>query len=783
LLLLPISGFAAAPVFLNSGASLPNVGLGSVAWGDYQNDGNLDILLAGNSGGSPVAQLLANEGGTTFSAVSLALPGLDKCSIAWGDYDNDGNLDILISGVNQGLLPQTQVWHNQGNGTFINANITLNPLGQGAAIWADLNNDGKPDIILTGTDENGQATTEVYQNLGNGSFALVSTALPNVTSSSVAVADLGNTGYLDVIITGIDGSGNFISQIWHNLGGFNFTNVSVPFIPVSGGSVAVGDFNNDGLVDILLTGFTSSGKPATELWRNNGSFSFTQIANSLPSVCIGAAAFGDFDNDGILDVVVAGSTGGLNYVCQVFKGVGDGTFVNASIGATGLADASVACGDFNNDGRLDFLVAGFNSGYFTQLWENQTPQANTPPTAPGGLASTIQPNGATIGWNAATDAQTPSAGLSYNIRIGTTPGGIDIVAPNANLSTGFRKAPQLGNAQERLFSVLNLPPGTYYWSVQSIDSAFAGSPFAPEATFVIDAIVNTAPATSVAAANAVLNGTVNPLGLNTQAWFQWGTTTDYGNTTTPQGVGNATSPLGFTATLIGLQSATTYHYRLAASDSAGTSYGADQTFTTLGNTPPSISPLNNVTVGVGSSTGPIPITLSDIAVPPAQLVLTAMSSSTNLVPATDIVLGGSGANRTLTITSAPGQAGEAVISVGASDGVNSAWQHFVLNVGSSSSSGLPGDVDGVGYIDQNDLNGVLSNYWPNAFIKMTNTTFLGGGVVQFALTNLSSWDFTVMTSSDMVNWSPLPTKAYPVFQFVDPQSTNGMLRFYRLSFP
>jgi len=89
-----------------------------------------------------------------------------------------------------------------------------------------------------------------------------------------------------------------------------------------------------------------------------------------------------------------------------------------------------------------------------------------------------------LSWNASTDDRTAVSGLTYNLRVGTTPGGSDIVSPQA-LTNGFRLVPAWGNAQLRTNAILNLPPGNYYWSVQAIDTLFAGGSFAPEASFVV----------------------------------------------------------------------------------------------------------------------------------------------------------------------------------------------------------------------------------------------------------------------------------------------------------
>jgi hypothetical protein len=93
-----------------------------------------------------------------------------------------------------------------------------------------------------------------------------------------------------------------------------------------------------------------------------------------------------------------------------------------------------------------------------------------------------------LSWGAASDTQTPSGGLTYNLRVGTRPGSADVVAPRSDTTTGWRCLPEMGNAQTGLSSTLrNLKPGRYFWSVQAVDSAFAGGTFAEEGSFASQA--------------------------------------------------------------------------------------------------------------------------------------------------------------------------------------------------------------------------------------------------------------------------------------------------------
>ena len=114
------------------------------------------------------------------------------------------------------------------------------------------------------------------------------------------------------------------------------------------------------------------------------------------------------------------------------------------------------------------------------------PVSNAPPAAPTGLSSTLSGATVSLSWNPSDDDRTPSTGLNYNLRIGTTPGASDVLAPMA-LTDGLRLLPALGNAQAGTDAVMNLPFGRYYWSVQAVDTIFAGSPFAAEQQFTVAA--------------------------------------------------------------------------------------------------------------------------------------------------------------------------------------------------------------------------------------------------------------------------------------------------------
>jgi hypothetical protein len=680
--------------FASVNSGLPPLDGYTTAWGDFDNDGHLDLLLSGSdANNNPVTQLWRNLGNGTFTNLNAGLPAVYAYSVALGDFDNDGYLDILLTGYDTNNSPVSQVWRNLGNGTFTNINWGAPGLYGNLVAWGDFDNDGYLDILVTG--EGQTDSIQIWRNLGNGTFTNLSLSLPTFYADSVVVGDLDNDGYLDILLSGFDNYGRSTTQLWLNLGNGTFTNVAAGLPAIDGTSLAVGDFDNDGNLDVLLTGYGTNNKPV--LCRNLGNGTFTNVNCGLPSIGGGAVAWGDFDNDGYLDILLSGYDTNNNPVTQLWRNLRNGSFANVNAALPVVSVRSypwggdfngpsygVSWGDFDDDGRLDMLLKGTDAaGNPTTLFlRNYTPATNTAPTAPTGLTARATTNAVVLSWNAATDTQTPAAGMSYNLRVGTTSGGYDILSPQADPATGFRRLPQLGNAQERLSATLtNLSIGkTYYWSVQAIDGSFAGSPFAAEASFSANVPVVTAPASEVTFTAATLNGSVNPSGIDCTAWFQWGTTTTYGNKTPPQHIGNGTAPVTLSQMLAPLQPGTTYYYGLVVTNIYGTAYGLPQSFTTPTNTSPSLSDFANLTTPENTPTGPITFTVSDAQTAVSNLVVSAISSVDSLVPPANLVVGGSGTNRTLTITPAQDQTGVAAIAVTVSDGLASMTKAFVLTV-------------------------------------------------------------------------------------------------------
>jgi hypothetical protein len=169
----------------------------------------------------------------------------------------------------------------------------------------------------------------------------------------------------------------------------------------------------------------------------------------------------------------------------------------------GVENNDIVCGDFDYDSDLDLLVCGKvvnpigGEIYNASIYRNDLLVANNPPTAPTGLNYEFEENNVNISWNPAFDDKTPSAGLNYNLRIGTNPSNMDILAAHAELPVGNRWIVTRGNTGGNISWTINgLDFGVYYASVQAIDPSYRGSAFStvidielsPSATFTMSEI-------------------------------------------------------------------------------------------------------------------------------------------------------------------------------------------------------------------------------------------------------------------------------------------------------
>jgi len=349
---------AAEPMGANQG-----VRYGYIAWGDYDNDGDLDIAVSGDDGVNKRFIIYRNNGAGTFTnAAELmgANQGLREGSIVWGDYDNDGDPDIAVSGYDGGLNPRFIIYRNDGDSTFTQV---AEPMGANEGVlrssiaWGDYDNDGDLDIAVSGGDSAFIPRFIIYRNNGDGTFTNALEPMganQGVLHSSIAWGDYDNDGDLDIAVSGFDISNNYRFIIYRNNGNGTFTQVAEPMgvnQGVSKGSIAWGDYDNDGDLDIAASGYDGGLNPRFIIYRNNGNGTFTNAAELMGAnqgVSERASlAWADYDNDGYLDIAVSGDTsGGLaNNRFIIYRNNGDGTFTKVAepMGANqGVCYSSIA---------------------------------------------------------------------------------------------------------------------------------------------------------------------------------------------------------------------------------------------------------------------------------------------------------------------------------------------------------------------------------------------------------------------------------------------------------
>jgi hypothetical protein len=354
----------------------------SIAVADVNGDGKPDLLVASRG----IEVLLGNGDGTFKAPRTYSSGGYNAFSIAVGDVNGDGKPDVVTAndcpGPGCGNAGEVEVLLGNGNGTFRAApSYSSGGYYADSIAVADVNGDGKPDLLVANECADSSCTTAsigVLLGKGDGTFQAVRTYnLGDYYAFSIAVADVNGDGKLDLLVAG-DTSSTSSGSVGVLLGNGDGTFQPVQYYG-SGGyyafSIAVGDVNSDGKLDLLvsnqcasLTGCSFDNEPGSVgvlLGNGDGTFQAAQTYNS-GGYYAQSLAVADVNGDGKLDLVVANqcfTTEGC-YVyppalggVSVLLGNGDGTFQAAQNYSSGGYKAwSIAVGDVNGDGKPDLLV-------------------------------------------------------------------------------------------------------------------------------------------------------------------------------------------------------------------------------------------------------------------------------------------------------------------------------------------------------------------------------------------------------------------------------------------
>lgn len=332
------------------------------SWADYDNDGDDDLFIAAIYSKN---RLYRNNGDETFAKISDPANPIvndDGFSFAssWGDYDNDTDLDLFVTNWGKANF----LYQNNGDGTFTRIEDPNNPVVNDVAhstggSWIDYDNDSYLDLFVTNYDE----ANALYHNNGDGTFTKITTGdivTDQGFGESCAPADYDNDGYVDLFVANRAGT----NALYHNNGDGTFTKITSGDIVTDNANFHAGswgDYDNDGFLDLYVIKETKN-----LLYHNNGDGTFTKIVdpnNPLinDNVSGSDACWGDFDNDGDQDLFITNFIRYWDENNRLYINNGDATFTRLddqkrSAIKSGRVCASGNWVDYNNDGFLDLFV-------------------------------------------------------------------------------------------------------------------------------------------------------------------------------------------------------------------------------------------------------------------------------------------------------------------------------------------------------------------------------------------------------------------------------------------
>lgn len=522
----------------------------NVAWGDEDGDGVLELAYSGLNehlvGSSQQSSLFYRRNAdNSFERVPSPFAVTYYADPVWIDYNNDGLLDLFVPGLNAYELssPSDMVAHlykNLGNGQFVevneNAAMGILPIfnstdGGRGRHWVsvgDYDNDGWTDIVVCGreaylNDEGLLATdrrvTLLYHNDSGEGFTLQSTPLNGtepfvgLARGSVNFADMDGDGWLDIVATGYDANEGAMHIYWNN-GDGTFSETTQRFFGSYDAACVPADFDGDGMLDILVTGYSSNkgdNAKSVFIYRNRGNRAFAMLNDSycgFEGVDGSTPAVADVNHDGLPDILLGGH--GQEHEITTWLYLNRGDFAFEPVGAyysdpfgkewafDRISHGNTHLIDYDNDGYIDAWSAGWaqstvcgkacsamlyrNTSFNVGIAPNEAPSVPTGLRADYDAATQV----VTLSWDASTDDVTPSSALHYNVWLRAKGSDVTFMTIPAVLSTGeLRVGDYSGQLTTNSHQIrLVDAKAEYEWGVQAIDtgkraSAFASSSFSP----------------------------------------------------------------------------------------------------------------------------------------------------------------------------------------------------------------------------------------------------------------------------------------------------------------
>ena len=359
-----------------------------IAWGDFDGDGDPDLYVCNSSG--QWNALYRNNGDGTFKKMTeggfdikvfseLVRHGGSAQGANWVDYDNDGDLDLYVVGRDD---EPNFLFNNIDNLGF--TQITDHPLTEegiraSMACWADIEGDGDLDVFIVAS---GKGPNRVYENLGDGNFLFLEEHILSEGTGrarACACGDANGDALPEFYIANAQAANNY----YKNLGNWEFQKLEKGHVVQDVGysyGVSWADYDDDGDLDLFSANFDKK----NFLYNNDGLGSLNPVKEGPVSQQIGGASkghsWGDYDNDGDLDLYVANGTYRPEMFNFFYLSRGDGTFEQDFSGHL-LKHADTSAGaahaDFDRDGDLDIFVANWGSSdQVNRFYKNTTEGKN-----------------------------------------------------------------------------------------------------------------------------------------------------------------------------------------------------------------------------------------------------------------------------------------------------------------------------------------------------------------------------------------------------------------------
>lgn len=343
------------------------------AWGDYDGDDRPDLAFAMQDSSGGVLIRNAASGFERAASVPIDTDPFMGIGVSWADFDSDGDLDLLHANSGDS---QSETLYRNDEGSFVA--VTGDPLvssggASQSAIWMDYNADGNLDVLVVNGGGLFAQPNFLFRGVGNGAFERVNNGalVTDIARwQGGSWGDFDGDGAQDAFVA----HGDAKNALYRNRRDGTFERVQSSVFDVSGpiigsGTGAWGDFDNDGDLDLAVPG---NGTPICPLFRNdNGTFQRVNVpALDAASGASFTAGWADLDNDGWLDLIVANRTGRT----FLFRGLGQGQFEPFPAGQVGDVNANanaIAIADYDGDGDLDLLLINWLTGP-PALYQNES---------------------------------------------------------------------------------------------------------------------------------------------------------------------------------------------------------------------------------------------------------------------------------------------------------------------------------------------------------------------------------------------------------------------------